>query len=248
MNFYNEVKAKINPGNVMEMVPLLRGLSLEDREMLSRETGTRVVYLGEEVARVQKAEEDAAMRARPLGYQPESLNGLNIGCGDRLISPYLTPVDISRNAIDGGHAVASQGAVLATPDNLPFKSGSLDYVVALHVLEHIHDPVATIKYWLDLLRPGGGIGIVLPDWRYQWDARHDGSPYGHKWNSSPEVMLDAYYRHLAPLCTMEALATIPFKGSFDMVLRKPGEFRPFTLGDVPPPHHRDHNAAGLTVL
>ncbi|NOW44555.1 putative SAM-dependent methyltransferase [Novosphingobium sp. SG751A] len=248
MEFYQEIKARINRSNVMDMVPQLRGLTLGERELLARQTGTRVVYLGEEVDKVRKAEEEAALRARPVGFEPAALNGINVGCGNRLITPHLTPVDIARDAVDGGHAMASQNAWLASPDNLPFRAGTVDYIVALHVLEHIHDPVATIRYWLDLLRPGGGIGLVLPDWRYQWDARNDVSLYGHKWNSCPDVMLGAYHRHLAGICILEALATIPYKGSFDVVLRKPGHFQPFSLDHVPPPARRDHDPTGMAIL
>ncbi len=139
-----------------------------------------ILYLGDEVPAVRQAEEDGAMSAAPRGHAKSKLNGLNIGCGDRLISPYLTPIDIMRDqddaTIGGAHHALTTGAFLALPYDLPFKEGTIDYVVALHMLEHVENPVRAIHHWLDIIKPGGGVGIVVPDWRYTWDSRNDRAP------------------------------------------------------------------------
>lgn len=248
MTLYTDIKAKITPANVMDLIPELHSLSLEERERLSFETGTRVVYLGDEVPRCQEAEESAALAAAPPGYALSALNGLNIGCGNRLISPFLTPLDISREGLDGGHAVATFGAILCAPDNLPFKQGAIDYIVALHMLEHVADPIGILRYWLSLLKPGGGIGVVLPDWRYAWDARKDHSPFGHKWNSTAEILRQGWQRHLTDCCVLEQIGTIPFKGSFDAVFRKPGKFEPFNSASVARQIARVHHDDGTIDL
>jgi len=83
-------------------------------------------------------------------------------------------------------------------------------------------------HWLGILKPGGGIGVIVPDWRYTWDARHDNAPYGHKWNPSPDVVRKWYSDHWSKSCMLEAIDTYDFKLSFDFILRKPGTFRPFS--------------------
>ena len=227
---YNRANAA-DPANIR----LLRHLSLQDREEFARQTKTCVLYFGDEVSLVQKAEEDAALAAAPKGYSLEKLNGLNIGCGNRRISPHLLPVDIMRapptTAIAGAHHAFLQGAILALADQLPFRNGTIDLIVALHMLEHMPDPVAVVQHWLDLLKPGGGIGIVVPDWRYTWDSRNDASVFGHKWNCSPELVRSLWEQHWSAHCELEGLATYPYKLSFDFVLRKHGDFVPFTIPD-----------------
>src|ERR1700722_12374999 len=71
-------------------------LSKTDREEFALQTKSLVLYLGKEVAACRLGEETAALAARPKGYPMEDLNGLNVGCGDRLVSPFLLPIDIMR--------------------------------------------------------------------------------------------------------------------------------------------------------
>lgn len=213
-------------------VAVLGHLSREEREEFASATGSLVLYIGDEVAACKRDEERAALTAAPADYPLAALNGLNIGCGDRLISTYLTPVDVMRDkpgtAIGGEHPALTPGALLALPDELPFRPNSLDYIVALHALEHMGDPVRVVLHWLSRLKPGGGIGIVLPHWRYTWDARNDSAPYGHKWNPSPELVERLYQQHWREHCTVERFNTLDFKISFDVVLRKHGTFAPFS--------------------
>jgi SAM-dependent methyltransferase len=211
---------------------LLGHLSKAEREAFAFQTKSLVLYLGEEVARCRLAEEEAALAARPIGYPPEDLNGLNVGCGDRLISPNLLPIDIMRaeprRVFGGEHHAFLPGALLALPDDLPFRSNSVDYIVSLHALEHVAKPIDIVIHWLDILKPGGGIGIILPHWQYTWDATHDSSIYGHKWNPTPEVVKQMYEQHWSKLAILETMDTLEFTISFNFVLRKPGNFVPFS--------------------
>jgi hypothetical protein len=97
------------------------------------------------------------------------------------------------------------------------------------MLEHVEDPGLTVAYWLDILKPGGGIGIVVPDWRYNWDARNDASTFGHKWNPTPALIRQLYAKYWSMHADLEALDTYPYRLSFDLVLRKHGSFKPFRL-------------------
>ena len=74
---------------------------------------------------------------------------LDLGCGDVRIDGY-TPWDWSTNN-DVSH--------------LPFEDGSIDEIRASHVLEHIERPyvLATVRHWVDKLKPGGILRIAVPD-------------------------------------------------------------------------------------
>ena len=230
---FDELLTVLNGSNVLSepMLTQLRRFTLVEREMLAQRTGTIVVYFDGEVVAVRTAEEEAVLRAMPAGFSIAELNGLNIGCGDRLVSPSLIAVDIAREPLleQGGHRTANGNALLAECDKLPFAAGSIDFIVALHMLEHVVDPVGVLLHWLDKLKPGGGIGLILPDWRYTWDARNDESAYGHKWNAEPDLIKLLWENHLADYCELETMQTYPYKLSFDVILRKPGVFRPFRL-------------------
>lgn len=65
----------------------------------------------------------------------------------------LVPVDIVDN-----------GEVLSTIPN-----GSLDFVIANHMIEHTSDPIGTLRHWLEKVRPGGMVYFAAPDKRVGWD-------------------------------------------------------------------------------
>ena len=230
---YDRACASLSKANVFSepMLTILRQLTLTEREQVARETGTMVVYFGEEVGRVRKAEEDAALRAAPPGHPLEQLNGLNVGCGDRIVQPSLVGLDAHRGTWlvggDSHQTYNSSAALLAWAHELPFACNSMDYIVAMHILEHMPDPVATVLHWLSIVKPGGGVGIIVPDWRYTWDARDDDSLWGHRMNPTPELLRELYEKHWKPICTLEHCESYPFKLSFDVVLRKHGTFVPF---------------------
>ena len=58
-------------------------------------------------------------------------------------------------------------------------SGTFDFVVANHVLEHVTDPIGALLEWHRLLKPGGVLLISLPDKRYTFDYRRKRTPLTH---------------------------------------------------------------------
>ena len=201
----------------------LRKMSRSAREEFARKAGKMVFYLPAEGQECRKSAEAAVLRARPTGHDPMLLNGINIGAGTRRIDPLLTPVDVKRLHREGPQI----GAILSSMMPLPFRDETIDYIISLHALEHVPNPVEIVSHWLDIVKPGGGIGLVLPDWRYCWDARKDFHMWGHKWNTEPDVLKEMHTRHWKDRCELEQLDSYDWKFSFDVVLRKHGTFEPF---------------------
>jgi SAM-dependent methyltransferase len=52
-----------------------------------------------------------------------------------------------------------------------FADGSLDFVIANHMLEHVEDPISALQHFLRVLRSGGILFLTLPDARHNFD-RH----------------------------------------------------------------------------
>ncbi len=221
-------------------VRLMSQFTAKSREEFSLKTNSLVLYTPDEAGLIKRLEEEAALCAAPKGHALKTLNGVNIGCGDRQINEYLLPVDIMRESegadSTGVHHAFLNGAVLANPEDLPFKPETLDFIVALHMLEHVSNPMEILQYWNSLLKPGGGIGLVLPNYEYTWNAAGDNSRFGHKWNSSTSVFRRLFDRHLADQMLLEQIGTLPHKISFDVVLRKPGMFKPFAISNATSSH------------
>jgi predicted SAM-dependent methyltransferase len=61
--------------------------------------------------------------------------------------------------------VESNPDVIADVRQLPYIAGVADAVFASHILEHLplEDVIPTLKEWKRVLRPGGRLGIVGPD-------------------------------------------------------------------------------------
>ncbi len=94
--------------------------------------------------------------------------GIDVGCGARKTHPDAIGVDLTAGGSEGtqgGEAGrVSTADIRASGDNLTmFKDGELDYVIARHNLEHYVDPIRTLQEWARTLKPGGVIGLVLPD-------------------------------------------------------------------------------------
>ena len=218
-----------------EHMPLFNRFDKQSRENFALKTNSIVIYMPDEVVVIKQQEEEAALKAAPSGYRLNQLNGINVGCGDRRVNDHIIPVDILREPEDifqmGSHHAFLKDAILANPEDLPFKTNSLDYIIALHMLEHISNPIEILKYWGEMLKPGGGIGLILPNYHYTWNAHKDTSKFGHKWNSDPEIFARLYNQYLSDDFILEEMDTMPHKISFDVVLRKPGNFVPFTISD-----------------
>lgn len=102
------------------------------------------------------------------------------------VFPHAIGVDIDYPGYDGSR--------------LPFDDGSVDAVYSSHVLEHIVDPVATIRDWYRVLRIGGFIVCTVPhqflyEKREQPPSRWNGD---HKRFYTPGSLLREFEAALEP--------------------------------------------------
>ena len=69
--------------------------------------------------------------------------------------------------------------VVADATRLPFARGTLDFIIASHVLEHLPFPLDALAHWYEALRPGGVLLLKVPDKRYTFDRRRERTPLQH---------------------------------------------------------------------
>ena len=59
------------------------------------------------------------------------------------------------------------------------RSGSQDFVIANHFIEHTEDPIGTIKNHLRVLKPGGILYLAVPNKRFNFDADREPTGFDH---------------------------------------------------------------------
>ncbi|WP_267594406.1 class I SAM-dependent methyltransferase [Carbonactinospora thermoautotrophica] len=94
-------------------------------------------------------------RVRVAGRKPIILD---LGCGDT--KQYPDNVGVDRRP---GKAV---NVLADLRRGLPFQDESVDQVFAVHVLEHLPDYIALLDEVHRVLRPGGVLHVMAPDWTH----------------------------------------------------------------------------------
>lgn len=81
-----------------------------------------------------------------------------------------------------------------------FADGSLDFVIANHMLEHTEDPIETLNHFLRVLRPSGILFLTLPDARETFDGRRPRTTIDHllrDHREGPQVSRQEHYEQWA---------------------------------------------------
>jgi SAM-dependent methyltransferase len=153
----------------------LRDLALRDtrpgafagRERLARR---EVFVLREDLARRYLSGDGIEIGA--LAFPLRVPRGVNVRYVDYLPRDEL--VEVNRKTLRFANVDAGAiGPVDVVDDGgrlAKFPDGSLDFVVANHVVEHMEDPIDALEHMLRVLRDGGILFLAVPDARHTYDA------------------------------------------------------------------------------
>jgi hypothetical protein len=146
--------------------------------------------------------------------------GLDIG-SHRGLTPFCIHVD---RYYDGKNAHPVYGGVISadvvadgTKLEGLFPPNTFPYIASNHSLEHMaNDVVPVVQSWIDLLRPGGILAMVVPDNDY-WDVMSSDSDHKNAWGHT-----DFHRRVLDFVRGAEVVEydTLDNHYSFNVILRK----------------------------
>ena len=92
-------------------------------------------------------------------------NVVELGCGAKKTVPNAIGIDQAPKGTNGTHlnqpCVADIQADVSKP--LPLEEGTIDTIIARHILEHMLRPIDVLKNWAKVLKIGGRIIIAVPD-------------------------------------------------------------------------------------
>jgi GT2 family glycosyltransferase/predicted SAM-dependent methyltransferase len=92
---------------------------------------------------------------------------LDLGCGPRKTVPNAIGVDMvaTDETIDslGGSPASVADIQSDVSKPLPFEQGSVDTIIARHILEHLMDPITVMQQWGSVLKAGGKLIVAVPD-------------------------------------------------------------------------------------
>lgn len=69
--------------------------------------------------------------------------------------------------------------IVGDAECLPMRAGSLDFIIASHVLEHLRFPLRALQSWYETLSPGGVLLLKVPDKRFTFDRRRTRTSLHH---------------------------------------------------------------------
>jgi SAM-dependent methyltransferase len=91
-------------------------------------------------------------------------------------------------------------------------NSTYDLVLASHVLEHIANPLRALHEWVRVLKPGGGLVVVLPDKRNTFDHKRPYTTFGHLLEDFQRGVGEEDLTHLGEILTLHDIALDPPAG------------------------------------
>jgi SAM-dependent methyltransferase len=152
-------------------------------------------------------------------YLPGTQRLLEVGCGAGFVLEgferrgcllTLAACDASLDAIGYARRRARQALLFqADVRRLPVRAG-FDAIAALDVIEHVHEDTDALREMFNVLRPGGGLLLTVPQHRWLWSQVDEFSHHCRRYDRT-DLLSKAHAAGFEVIrCTSYFLATLPF--------------------------------------
>lgn len=115
---------------------------------------------------------------------PADAHLLDVGCGTGWVSEHFTNytgVDGSPDAVKAAGELGRNVSLLDLAGPLPFKDQSFDGAILKDILEHVPDPILTVREVHRVVKPGGVVFASSPDaQRWVWDDYTHRRPFSRR--------------------------------------------------------------------
>lgn len=92
---------------------------------------------------------------------------------------------------------------------------SYDFLLSSHCLEHVANPLAALREWHRVVRPGGHLVLLLPDPRHTFDHRRPVTTLAHLQADAAAGTDEADLTHLPEILALHDLVRDPLAGTPD---------------------------------
>lgn len=157
--------------------------------------------------------------------------GLDVGAGDDALGRHASLFPRCQRVDYWDRPQGDAGILFGVPE------ASYDFLHSSHCLEHLGDPVAALRRWCAVVKPGGHVIVMVPEWTMyeheQWPSRYNSD---HKHAFSPALNgIDRSVPYAPPVISLPLiLVTLPASLERFTVLRETylenGESADQTLG------------------
>src|SRR5471030_1231681 len=144
-------------------------------------------------------------------------NGLEVGAGSR---PFPAPEHVricygdirNRESLESyfKNSDVQTGVEIDAQTFAGLDTGSFDFVISAHVIEHLRDPVGSIVHAIRILKPGGILILAVPDLRHTFDCNRPETTVEHALTdhrdggeSTTRQAYEEHLRYVHPYLTSE---------------------------------------------
>jgi SAM-dependent methyltransferase len=108
---------------------------------------------------------------------------------------------------------AGQALIREATDLRGVVTGAYDVLLSSHTLEHVADPIAALREWRRVLRPGGALVLILPDPRATFDHRRPVTAFEHLLEDERNATAEDDLTHLPEIVVLHDLDRDPLAGT-----------------------------------